>query len=210
MNVRSHPPEACRRVLLVEDETRLREMLLGAMEEMHFQAAGAGSGESALRLLDQKPFDIAVLDLNLPGMSGLELFERIHERWPKMGAIILTGFGDLDAARQAIHLDVVDFLTKPCALRDLEIALYRARERRLADWKRQDAPAPIDEPHSPATFNPIPAGPPTTLDNVEREHILAVLKKHNGNRNDTAAELGISVRKLYYRLVEYQKQGITT
>lgn len=205
MTTRRHPPEACRRILLVEDETRLREMLLGAMEEMDFLPTGVASGESALRLMEQRPFDIAVLDLNLPAMSGLELFESIHQRWPKTRVLILTGFGDLEAAKAAIHLDVVDFLTKPCALRDLEIALYRARERRLTDWTPDEGTGlPIDS----ASGVTIPAGPIATLDEVEKQHILAVLKKHNGNRNDTAAELGISVRKLYYRLVEYSKQGI--
>ena len=102
MNIRAHPPEACRRVLLVEDEPRLREMLVGAMEEMHFQPAGCGSGESALRLLEQRPFDLAVIDLNLPGMSGLELFERLKQQFPKIRVIILTGFGDLETARKSI------------------------------------------------------------------------------------------------------------
>ena len=102
-------------ILLVEDEPRLREMLIQGTREMGFQPAGIGSAEGALRLLDKQPYPVIVVDLNLPGTSGMELLKTVRERWPTTQAIILTGFGDLNAARQAIHLDVVDFLTKPCA-----------------------------------------------------------------------------------------------
>jgi DNA-binding NtrC family response regulator len=160
--------------------------------------ATARSGEEGLKIMDQQPRDIALLDLNLPGMSGIELFEQIRARWPGTAVVILTGFGDLAAARAAIRLDVVDFLTKPCRLDDLETALDRA-------WKR-----------SPASQLPIvPAGeipddpdtPPTTLAEIERKHILETLARHQGNRTTAAAELGISRRTLQYRLSEYAEQG---
>jgi len=119
--------------------------------------------------------------------------------------IVLTGFGDLDAARKAIHLDVVDFLSKPCALGDLEIALDRARSR-LRKFSEPELPEPEEEPK--LEFTPRETSPAVSLEDVERQTILAALEKNNGNRNATAAELGISLRKLYYRLAQYQKQGL--
>src|SRR5947209_7225156 len=126
-----------RRVLLVEDEPRLREMLLRAILEMGFEAIGTGTGEMALRVLEKQTFDTIIIDLNLPGMGGMDLLERVHERWPALQAVILTGFGDLEAAKKAIHLDVVDFLTKPCSLSELETALGRASARRLQKVDRE-------------------------------------------------------------------------
>lgn len=205
------PPCEGRQVLLVEDETRLREMLTRAIHEMGFAPTAVGQAESALRLMDARPFDILIVDLNLPGMGGLEFLEQVHARWPTTQAVVLTGFGDLGAARQAIRLDVVDFLTKPCPLGELEVALDRARNRRLQAAGGE--PVRLAEiaraaPHD----NDVPTssgGDPTpSLEEIEQRHILAVLEKNNGNRTATAAELGISLRKLYYRLGQYQKQGL--
>jgi len=119
-------PIVGRRVLLVEDELRLREMLTRAVREMDFEITAAPSAEQAMRLLENHSFDIAIVDLNLPGMHGLTFLETTHQRWPSLQSIILTGFGDLDAARKAIRIDAVDFLTKPCPLGELELALGRA------------------------------------------------------------------------------------
>jgi DNA-binding NtrC family response regulator len=190
-------------VLIVDDEQRLRDMLTRAVGEMGYQVQSARSSEQAMRLLEKAPADILILDLNLPGMSGLDLFDQIHMRWPNTQVIILTGFGDLEAAKKAIRLDVVDFLTKPCALGNLEIALSRARMRRTTG---ELTPNPSLEPE----VLPVPTVPggEATLNQLEQSHILAVLDRHHGNRAATAAELGISVRTLYYRLSEYQRQGL--
>ncbi len=117
MTMRRESDASGRRVLLVEDESRLREMLLRAIGEMGFEPVGAGSAEQAQRTMEHRPAPVVIVDLNLPGASGLDLLRTVRSRWPATQAIVLTGFGDLDAARQAIRLDVVDFLTKPCARR---------------------------------------------------------------------------------------------
>jgi DNA-binding NtrC family response regulator len=198
-----------RRVLIVEDEPRLRDMLTRAVGEMGFTAWAVGSAESALRGLDQKPADILIVDLNLPGMSGIDFLENARARWPAVQSIVLTGFGDLESARRAIHLEVVEFLSKPCALGDLEAALERARRKSV----QQSPPAAITMPREERTVEPSPAvaapvpGSHESLEDMERQHILATLARHNGNRATTAAELKISIRTLYYRLGLYQKQG---
>lgn len=193
--------QACR-VLVVEDEPRLRELLLRAIPDMGFPTTAARSAEEALRVLSEEGADILVVDLNLPGMSGLDFLAKVRERRLPVAAIVLTGFGDLESARAAIHLDVVDFLTKPCPLGDLERALDRARawlERAAAPTERVVLPA--------AAVEREPGVEPRRLEDLEREHILAALERHEGNRAATAEELGISLRTLYYRLSEYQKQG---
>jgi DNA-binding NtrC family response regulator len=211
-----------RHVLLVEDEPRLRDMLLRAVTDMGFEPHGAASAESALRAMEERPFEVVVLDLTLPGMNGMELFERLRARDPALQVIVLTGFGDMGAAQRAIHLDAVEFLTKPCPLGDLEAALERARARRQK-LASQDAPSSaVMSPRLEALASAVAAAAPApatalpashsdeqqSLEAVERRHILSVLEKNGGNRTATAAELGISLRKLYYRLGQYQREGI--
>ncbi len=197
------PPSACRQVLVIEDEVRLREMLVDSIREMGLESSGVASAEAALRLLDKTQPDIALLDLNLPAMSGMDLAEIIHDRWPEIQIIVLTGFGDLDAAKRAIRLDVVDFLTKPCGMDQLEIALNRARARRMERHPVSPLTFPQEEPTPDEDLTPEPLTEGSTLEDVERNHILSALRRNNGNREATAAELGISVRKLYYRLQQY-------
>jgi DNA-binding NtrC family response regulator len=197
-------PTVGRRVLLVEDEARLREMLVRAVREMDFEITAAPSAEAGLRLLDQHCYDIVIADLNLPGMHGMDFLEKARSRWPMLQAIILTGFGDLDAARRAIRIDAIDFLTKPCPLGELELSLGRARVRLLQQMPVEPPslePAPDEELERPAG---------ASLEQIERQHILVTLQRNKGNRTQTAAELGISLRKLYYRLGQYQRQGLMT
>jgi DNA-binding NtrC family response regulator len=200
-----------RRVLVVEDETRLRDMLNRAIRDMGFEIQCVGSAEAAMRVFESRPVDIAIVDLNLPGMGGMEFIEAMHRRWPDTQPVVMTGFGNLQSAKRAMRVDVVDFLTKPCALGDLEIALDRARQRRMAKLPALPTlPDPPEEPQRPA-YQPPPPPPgyePVSLEEMERRHILATLEKNGGNRTLTAQELGISLRKLYYRLGQYQREGM--
>lgn len=206
-----------RHVLIVEDEPRLRQMLIRALSEMEFVPSGVGSAEAAMRELEVSPRGILLVDLNLPGMPGIELCELVRRRWPDTQMIILTGHGDLEAARTAMHLDVVDFLTKPCGLGELESSLDRALRRRRnrivvrplpvvrididADDDDFTDGAPTDVPAESEDSGVSAASP--TLQDLERRHILAALDRHDGNRRATADELGISLRTLYYRLKSY-------
>jgi DNA-binding NtrC family response regulator len=185
-------------VLVIEDEPRLRDVLVSGVREIGFPARGARSGEEALRLLEQEAYDILLVDLNLPGIHGLELVEQVRLRRSGTSFIILTGYGDLEAARQAIRLDVTDFLTKPTSLGELEKALHRA-------WSRLPG---VPEPKSAPPSTPrTQTASPQTLEEIERDQILAALERHNGNRAAVAAELGISVRTLYYKLAAIDRDS---
>lgn len=206
------------RVLIVDDEPRLRDVMARAVKGMGFAVAAVPSAEAALAHLGQEAADIAVVDLNLPGMGGMELLAKLRRSHPALQVIILTGFGALEAAQQAMRLDAVDFLSKPCPLGDLEQALSRAQRRlrppevkpRLASLPA-DAPAAGGEeedfeaqlPFCPALPEGEGPGPDAPLAEVEKFHILRTLAAHQGNRRAVAAQLGISLRTLYYRLRQY-------
>jgi two-component system response regulator RegA len=191
------PPEV--RVLVVDDEGRLRDVLTRAIASWGFLVSGARSAEEAMRLMQQTKFDVSIVDLNLPGMGGIELFEKLRDERPDHQVIVLTGFGNLEAARASIRLDVVDFLEKPCPLGELEKSLHRATQR-----LQRPMPQAIDQtlPEPEESDEPV-----QKLEDVEREHIISALRRNDGNRTATAQELGISRRTLQYKLSEYQRQG---
>jgi len=200
MNLPKPPTPSDVRVLVVDDEGRLRDVLTRAIASWGFQVAGARSAEEALRLMQASKFDISIVDLNLPGISGIELFEKLRAIQPEHQVIVLTGFGNLESARAAIRLDVVDFLEKPCPLGELEKSLHRATLRLVR---------PLPQPIEPPAHEPEPDEPAQTLEDVEREHIISALRRNDGNRTATALELGISRRTLQYKLSEYQRQGFS-
>jgi len=189
-------PTGNARLLVVEDEVSLRELLIRAAGEWGYSATPASSGELATRLNDARSFDIAILDLSLPGMDGIETLTRLRHRSPNIQGIILTGSATVPAAKAAIHLGVVEFLTKPCNRGELEQALERAR-RRVPD------PMPVvrrgQTSDSPAQGE--------VLEDVERKHVLAAIDRNAGDRGLTARELGISRKTLYNKLKDYQRQG---
>jgi DNA-binding NtrC family response regulator len=214
--------EQSQRVLIVEDERRMREMLIASVKECGMVGTGAATAEAALRLLGAEAFAVTLVDLNLPAMNGMDFCELVRERWPQVQVIILTGYGDLDSAKRAIRLEVSDFLTKPCGMDELEVALARARKRWLEHIpltsgagrgaEERSAGAGMRETSkSPAAGQARAASPApsaVSMDEMERQLIFAALARHHGNREATAADVGISVRKLYYRLQQYQKQGL--
>lgn len=193
-------------VLIVEDEQRMRDLLLRSLTNWGFEASAARSAEEAMRTVDQTPPDIVLLDLNLPGMNGMEFFQSLRQKQPEVQGIVLTGFANIEAAKQAVHMDMVEFLTKPCHLGEVEQALDRAM-RRIAPPEPPIIPDPTFAEGGDTIRTVEDDGSPRTLEEVEREHILSTLDRHGGNRTATAVELGISRRTLYYKLTEYQKQG---
>jgi DNA-binding NtrC family response regulator len=193
---------ANRRVLIVEDDRRMREMLERALAPMEFPPSSVSTAEEALNRLDREEFGIVIADLNLPRMHGLDFCEQLRHCAPLTQIIVLTGYGDLNAAQRAIRIEVADFLTKPCPLGQLEAALDRALRRRIHRG--------VEAIHPLAAISFDEGGPnpqaPKSLRDFERQRILETLVRHDGNRSATADELGISIRTLYYRLKEYQRE----
>ena len=203
------------RVLIVEDEPRYRNLLEREVVAMGHRASACERAEEALALLDTETFDAAILDLNLPGMSGMEFLEQVRESQPEVAVIINTAYGDMPTAVQALRLEAVDFLPKPCGLDDIERALFKAAQ--VVERRRGEAaePFPAPQPEPVETEAPPTSDDAAThaehegpLADVERDHILAVLSRHKGHKPAAAEELGISLRTLYNKINLYRQQGV--
>jgi DNA-binding NtrC family response regulator len=136
------------RLLIVDDDEQLRQTLVRRFQREGSTVLAAASGEAALEKLAQERVDIALLDLHLPGMSGIELLEQLKERQPELEVLMLTGHGSIETAIQAMKRGAYDYLTKPFQLPELEIHVQKAfekvqlvrRERQRIEQIRYESP----------------------------------------------------------------------
>jgi DNA-binding NtrC family response regulator len=118
------PPKG--RILIVEDRDSLRRMLELALGQEGYEVAAAADGSAALRLLAEHPFDFVLTDLKLPDVSGIEVLEASRTAQPRVPVVVLTGYGTVGTAVEAMKLGAYDFLEKPFEIDDLARLIERA------------------------------------------------------------------------------------
>jgi DNA-binding NtrC family response regulator len=117
-------------LLFVDDDEEFRTVAVQRFRKCGFRVSDAADGEGALALVQRRHFDVAVLDMRMPGMSGLDLLEKLKTVDAECEAIILTGEGTIDTAVKAMKLGAFDYLTKPFSLAELEGIVLKASEQR--------------------------------------------------------------------------------
>jgi DNA-binding NtrC family response regulator len=116
------------RILVVDDDDNLRWVLQTQLEQMGYRVTVAADGPAALQMIDQEPPALVLTDLKMPGMSGLELLENIHRDYPEIPVLIMTAFGTIQSAVQAMRAGAYDYLTKPIDYDELAFAVSRVLE----------------------------------------------------------------------------------
>jgi DNA-binding NtrC family response regulator len=117
-------------LLFVDDEPALRSLMAERLAERGFEVAQADSGEKALQLLEQFAFDVVVTDLRMPGIDGTQVIGAALERYPGIVAIVITGYGTVKDAVDAIKRGAADFVAKPFQFDELMHVLQKALEQR--------------------------------------------------------------------------------
>ncbi|RJP42413.1 MAG: response regulator [Desulfobacteraceae bacterium] len=112
----SKKPEKTIRLLLVDDEEAYVDVLANRLSRRGFEVTKTYSGTQALQAMRGKEFDVAVLDLKMEDMDGIEVLKVVKRMDPNMQVIMLTGHGSETAARQGIEFGAFDYLMKPCEL----------------------------------------------------------------------------------------------
>ena len=112
-------------ILVVDDQKRQRETLVQVLEQWGHEARQAEDGEAALAMVKGEPVDLVLTDLRMPGLSGVELLEKCRELRPDIGVIVMTAYGTIDGAVEAMRKGALDFLTKPIDLDQLEVVIQR-------------------------------------------------------------------------------------
>ncbi len=118
------------RVLFADDEPHLRELLQTELSRLGHYVTVCPDGPSALKALEKGSYDAAILDIRMPGMSGLEVLMRMKQIAPNTEAILLTGHASLESAVEALRLGAFEYITKPCKLAEIEAVLRRIAEKK--------------------------------------------------------------------------------
>jgi len=117
-------------ILFADDEATFRTIMSNELTRMGYKVTCCPNGAVALKNIQERDFDVVLLDMNMPEMDGIETLKKIKEIETTTEVIILTGKGTIENAVQAIKLGAYDYLTKPCRLSELDALLQRALEKR--------------------------------------------------------------------------------
>ena len=130
-------------ILIIDDQESLRHFLERAMADAGHDVRSAGTGQDALRLFHEQAPDIVLTDLKLPDISGIELLTRFKSETPEMPVILMTAFGEIRNAVEAMKQGAYDYLTKPVNLEQVTLVVDKALEsarmwRELEHHRRQE------------------------------------------------------------------------
>lgn len=168
-------------ILLVDDTFVLRDRLAEAFRQRGFRVETAGTYDEAVVVFQERPTELAVLDMRMPGRSGLELLQRIKKLRPETEVVMLSGFGSIAAGIDAVRAGAVNFLSKPADADEILAAFARGESSNLSGETDSDFRAP-------------------SLARAEWEHIHRVLSDCDGNISEAARRLGIHRRSLQRKL----------
>lgn len=115
-------------LLIVDDDDEFRDSVARRFLRRGYQVKEARSGEEALELCERRQFSVALVDMVMPGMSGIELLKKLRQSHPECEVVLLTGQGTIESAVEAMKLGAYDFLTKPFPLSELEALIEKAYE----------------------------------------------------------------------------------
>jgi len=113
-------------ILIVDDETIVQSLVHDAMEDEGYHVSIAGSGSEALTILAERQIDLLITDIRMPGMTGIELVKRAREFCPSIGVIFITGYANLNSAKDAIKQGALDYVMKPFDLNEIRTAVHNA------------------------------------------------------------------------------------
>ena len=115
-------------LLLVDDDEELRDDMTRFFSRRGYNVSDCADGESALTLSDQRAFDVIVLDMMMPGMSGIDVLQALQKRGSESEVVMLTGQGSIETAVEAMKLGAREYLSKPMSLKDLDMLIRKAVE----------------------------------------------------------------------------------
>jgi two-component system response regulator RegA len=169
-------------ILVIDDDDLLRQQLARAFERRGLEVRTASNVESASAMIREESPELAVIDLKMPDGSGLELVELLHEVDASTRAVVLTGYGSIATAIDAVRLGATYFLQKPADADEILNAFARGNGRQSD---------PKEVPQAPS------------LARAEWEHIHRVLSDASGNISEAARRLGIHRRSLQRKLQKF-------
>jgi DNA-binding NtrC family response regulator len=121
-------------VLIVDDEPIVRESIKDWLVDAGYQVATAANGEKALEMIEKEDFGIMIVDVRLPGKTGITVLKEVKALKPQIKSIVITAYSSTELAAEAMKLGAVDYLIKPIAPDELE----RLIQKTIAEWAREE------------------------------------------------------------------------
>ncbi len=166
------------RVLIVDDEAAIRRALRPSLVELGFQVHEASRGEEALQLLHSTPVDVVLLDINMPGIGGIETLRRIRALAPRLPVLMVTVRDGEEEKVEALELGADDYVTKPFSIRELIARIRTAHRRVHAPARVEDAPIEIGEIRlTPARRTVTRRGQPVHLTRKEYDILYCLMSR---------------------------------
>ncbi len=137
------------RVLVVDDDRLARVSTVKELEAVGYHAQGAESAYQALQMLEEGEWDVVLSDLRMPGMDGLDLLREVKQRWPAVEVVMMTAFGTVANAVQALREGAFDYLLKPYEIEDLDLRLRKLARTRSAERELARLRGLLDEAEHP-------------------------------------------------------------
>ena len=131
------------KILLVDDDKSGREVALFNLLKVGYETVSAESGSEALSLFSRGDFDLVITDVRMPGLSGIELLRRIRKMAPDLPVIVITAFGDMETAMEAMREGACYFIVKPFERDHLLLAVEKALEKRCLDEEAEALKVPV-------------------------------------------------------------------
>lgn len=181
-----------RTVMVVEDDEALRERLCYALDRRGFASTGYATIADATAAAMAEAPELAVIDLRLPDGSGLDLIRSLHQAEPATIIVVLTGYGSIATALEAVQRGATWYLTKPVDIDDVIVAFARGDETLREELELP----PFEEAAPPKVQAP-------SLARLEWEHIQRVLNDCGGNISQAARVLGLHRRSLQRKLAKH-------
>jgi two-component system response regulator RegA len=167
--------------LLVDDDETFLQVLQRSLQRRGISADCASNGNDALALLASRPFSKCILDLNLAGESGLQLLPKLLAKQSDLDILVLTGYGSIATAVEAMRRGAANYLCKPVVVGQL-----------IAGFEKLDQVPDVRKE-------------PPSVEEMEREHIQRVLNEHDGNISATARALNMHRRTLQRKLQKHSR-----
>ena len=123
------PPNSLR-ILFADDEKSLQEFMRSELPRLGHEVTVCPDGKAAVKALEKGGYDAAILDLRMPGLTGIEVLEQLKQISPDTEAVVMTGHATMETAIEAMRLGAADYITKPCKLAHIEAVLDKISERR--------------------------------------------------------------------------------
>lgn len=123
------------KLLIIDDEVGFVNIMTKRLRKRNMDVTPANSGTEAMQLIRKHDFDVALLDLKMVDMDGIEVLKIFKKAYPEMEVIMLTGHGSEQAAREGIELGAFDYLSKPCELEELIVKIKEAYKKKKGELK---------------------------------------------------------------------------